>query len=62
VHIGTGPLPTVVERVSLGPGRWEVVMRAHETLHAHLPLDQTPPRAGERVSVSIDAERATLIR
>ena len=59
VRIGTGPLQAVVERVSLGPGRWEVVMTAHETLHAHLPLDQVPPQVGERVSVSFDA--VTLI-
>ena len=32
---------------------------AHETIHAHLPLDQVPPRVGERVSVSFDA--VTLI-
>jgi ABC-type sulfate/molybdate transport systems ATPase subunit len=62
VQIGTGPLRAMVERVSLGPGRWEVVMSAHETLQAHLPLDQTPPQAGERVNVSIDTGRATLIR
>jgi ABC-type sulfate/molybdate transport systems ATPase subunit len=55
VRIGTGPLQALVERVSLGPGRWEVVMAAHETLHAHLPLDQAPPKAGERVRVSFDA-------
>jgi ABC-type sulfate/molybdate transport systems ATPase subunit len=60
VRIGTGPLQAVVERVSLGPGRWEVVLTAHETLHAHLPLDQAPPQAGERVNVSFDA--VTLIR
>ena len=59
VRIGTGPLQAVVERVSLGPGRWEVVMTAHEKLHAHLPLDQVPPQVGERVSVSFDA--VTLI-
>jgi ABC-type sulfate/molybdate transport systems ATPase subunit len=59
VRIGTGPLQAVVERVSLGPGRWEVVMTAHETLHAHLPLDQEPPQVGERVSVSFGA--VTLI-
>ena len=58
-RIGTGPLQAVVERVSPGPGRWEVVMTAHETIHAHLPLDQVPPRVGERVSVSFDA--VTLI-
>jgi ABC-type sulfate/molybdate transport systems ATPase subunit len=60
VRIGTGPLEAVVERVSLGPGRWEVVLKAQETLHAHLPLDRAPPQVGERVSVSFDA--VTLIR
>jgi len=55
VRIGTGPLQAVVERVSLGPGRWEVVMTAHETLHAHLPLDHAPPQVGERVGVSFAA-------
>jgi ABC-type sulfate/molybdate transport systems ATPase subunit len=55
VRIGTGPVEAVVERVSLGPGRWEVVLTAHATLHAHLPLDQVPPQVGERVSVGFDA-------
>ncbi len=58
---GTGPLRAMVERVSLGPGRWEVVMTAHETFHAHLPLDQAPPKAGNRVSANFDSERVTLI-
>ncbi|HEX5619595.1 MAG TPA: ABC transporter ATP-binding protein [Solirubrobacteraceae bacterium] len=60
VRIGTGPLQAVVDRVSLGPGRWEVVMSAHETIHAHLPLDQAPPHPGERVTV--DFKRVTPIR
>jgi len=60
VRIGAGPLEAVVERVSLGPGRWEVVMTAHETIHAHLPLDQAPPHPGERVTV--DFKRVTPIR
>jgi len=60
VRIGAGPLQAVVERVSLGPGRWDVVMTAHETVHAHLPLDQAPPHPGERVTVSF--KRVTLIR
>jgi ABC-type sulfate/molybdate transport systems ATPase subunit len=58
---GTGPLRALVERVSLGPGRWEVVMAAHETFHAHLPLDQAPPQAGEWVTADFDTERVTLI-
>jgi ABC-type sulfate/molybdate transport systems ATPase subunit len=58
---GAGRLGAKVERVSPGPGRWEVVLTAGETLHAHLPLDQRPPQAGDYVGVQIDSENATLI-
>jgi ABC-type sulfate/molybdate transport systems ATPase subunit len=58
---GAGPLKARVERVSPGPGRWEVVLLAGETLRAHLPMDSAPPRAGEVVSVTVDPAHATLI-
>jgi ABC-type sulfate/molybdate transport systems ATPase subunit len=58
---GRGPLEATVERVSPGPGRWEVVLAAGETLRAQLPLNDVPPRAGERVSVSVDPTHATVI-
>ena len=58
---GRGPLEARVERVSPGPGRWEVVLAVGETLRAHLPFDDVPPRAGELVSVTIDAAHATVI-
>jgi hypothetical protein len=38
--------PGQVERVSPGPGRWELILSAGETLRAHLPLDEPPPRSG----------------
>jgi ABC-type sulfate/molybdate transport systems ATPase subunit len=55
------PLRATVERVSQGPGRWDVILAAAHTLHAHLPLDQTPPRANERVGVHVDSAHATVI-
>jgi ABC-type sulfate/molybdate transport systems ATPase subunit len=58
---GRGPLKATVERVSPGPGRWEVVLVAGETLRAHLPLDSAPPRTNEVVSVTIDPAHATVI-
>lgn len=58
---GCGPLDATVERVSPGAGRWEVVLSAGETLRAHLPLDEPPPQAGERVAVRVDPAHATLI-
>jgi ABC-type sulfate/molybdate transport systems ATPase subunit len=58
---GAGRLGAKVERVSPGPGRWEVFLTAAETLHAHLPLDERPPPVGEYVGVHIDPEHATLI-
>jgi ABC-type sulfate/molybdate transport systems ATPase subunit len=58
---GGGPLKARVERVSPGPGRWEVVLVAGETLRAHLPLDSAPPRTSEVVSVTVDPAHATVI-
>jgi ABC-type sulfate/molybdate transport systems ATPase subunit len=58
---GGGPLEGRVERVSAGPGRWDLVIAAGETLRAHTPLDDFPPRVGELVSVSIDPAHATVI-
>jgi tungstate transport system ATP-binding protein len=58
---GTGPLRAKVERVSPGPGRWDIILTAAETLHAHIPLDQRPPQVSECVGVHIDSAHATLI-
>jgi ABC-type sulfate/molybdate transport systems ATPase subunit len=58
---GRGPLQATVELVSPGPGRWELILSAGETLRAHLPLDDQPPQAGERVAVHVDPAHATLI-
>jgi ABC-type sulfate/molybdate transport systems ATPase subunit len=58
---GLGPLDATVDRVSPGPGRWELILSAGETLRAHLPLDEPPPQAGERVAVHVDPAHATLI-
>jgi ABC-type sulfate/molybdate transport systems ATPase subunit len=60
-ELGTEPLPATVKRVSPGPGHWEVILAAGETLHAQLPLGHRPPRVGEQVGVHIDAQHATLI-
>lgn len=57
----TAPLRATVERVSQGPGRWDVTLTAGETLHAHLPLDRRPPGVSECVGVQVDWAHATLI-
>ena len=56
-----GRLRAKVERVSPGPGRWEVVLTAGETLHAHLPLDQGPTQVGPWVGGDLDFDNTTLI-
>ena len=57
-----GGLPAAtVARVSPGPGRWDVTLTAGESLHAHLALDEKPPRVGEIVAVQIDPAQATVI-
>jgi len=58
---GSGPLQATVEHVSPGPGRWELILSAGETLRAHLPLYEPPPQAGERVAVHVDPAHAALI-
>ncbi|MGH2743330.1 MAG: ABC transporter ATP-binding protein [Thermoleophilaceae bacterium] len=58
---GSGPLDATVERLSPGPGHWEVILAAGETLRAHLPLDAVPPETGELVAVNVDPAQATVI-
>jgi ABC-type sulfate/molybdate transport systems ATPase subunit len=58
---GDGPLHAKVERVAQGPGRWQLTLTASQTLHTHLPLDQTPPRVGESVGVEVDPAHATVV-
>jgi ABC-type sulfate/molybdate transport systems ATPase subunit len=58
---GATPLRATVERVAQGPGRWELILTASQTIHVHVPLDQTPPRAGACVSVRVDPAHATVI-
>jgi ABC-type sulfate/molybdate transport systems ATPase subunit len=57
----TAPLRATVERVSHGPGRWEVTLVAGDTLRAHLPLHLVPPRLHEDVGVEVDPAYATVI-
>jgi ABC-type sulfate/molybdate transport systems ATPase subunit len=57
----TGPLRASVERVSPGPGRWDVILAVGETLCAHLPLDEEPPGRGQAVAVRIDPKHVTVI-
>ena len=58
---GRVPLTATIERVSTGPGRWEVLLSGPAELRAHLPLHQTPPRPGDRVGVHIDPSGVTLL-
>ena len=55
------PLRATVDRVSQGPGRWEVTLVGTQTLRAHLALDQTPPAEGASVGVRIDSTHAVVI-
>jgi ABC-type sulfate/molybdate transport systems ATPase subunit len=54
-------MPATVERVSPGPGRWEIVVAGPVQLRAHLPLGASPPRAGERLAVVFDPALATVV-
>ena len=58
---GGGPLPGTVTRVSPGPGHWNVTVAGHETLHAHVPLNHTPPHVGEAATVQVDLAYAIVI-
>ena len=58
---GDAPLHATVERVAQGPGHWQLTLTASQTLHTHLPLDQTPPQVGESVGVDIDPAHASAI-
>ena len=58
---GSGGLRARVTRVSPGPGHWDVILTAGETLRSHLPLDQPPPRLGATVALRIDPAHATVI-
>jgi ABC-type sulfate/molybdate transport systems ATPase subunit len=65
VHVVTpdrAPLHATVERISQGPGRWEVTLARNQTFRAHLPFDQHPPRPGDLVGVRIDSTHAVVIR
>ncbi len=57
----SGPLRATVKRVSPGPGRWDVIVAAGETLRAHLPLETQTPQPGDRVGVRVDPAQATVI-
>jgi ABC-type sulfate/molybdate transport systems ATPase subunit len=58
---GAAGIPAMVEHVSPGPGRWEIALAAPMPLRAHLPLGESPPRAGERVAVVLDPALATVV-
>ena len=58
---GHVPLTATIERVSAGPGRWEILLSGPADLRAHLPLHEAPPRPGDRVGVDIDRSGATLL-
>ena len=58
---GGGPLPATVERVSPGPGHWNVTLAGTETLRAHVPLNDKPPQVGEPTAVQLDLTHATVI-
>jgi ABC-type sulfate/molybdate transport systems ATPase subunit len=61
VSPGSAHISATVERVSHGPGRWEVALAGNETLYVHLPSDQRPPSPGAVVGVRIDPSRAVMI-
>ncbi len=55
------PLRATVERVSQGPGRWEIALAGSERFHAYLPFERRPPRPGDLVGVRIDPPRTVVI-
>ena len=57
----SAPLRATVERVSQGPGRWEIALAGSERLRAHLPFERRPPRPGDLVAVRIDPPRSVVI-
>jgi ABC-type sulfate/molybdate transport systems ATPase subunit len=58
---GGGPLSGTVERVSPGPGHWNITVAGHETLRAHVPLNHKPPRVGDPATVQLDLTHAAVI-
>jgi ABC-type sulfate/molybdate transport systems ATPase subunit len=56
------PLRATVQRVSQGPGHWELILDGGQVLLARLPLDQPCPRAGDSVGVRIEPAQAVVIR
>jgi ABC-type sulfate/molybdate transport systems ATPase subunit len=55
------PLHATVDRVSHGPGRWEVALAGSAPLRAHLPSGRRPPRPGDLVGIRIDPAGAVVI-
>jgi ABC-type Fe3+/spermidine/putrescine transport system ATPase subunit len=51
----------VVQRISPGPGRWELALDAGVPVHAHVPLDREAPSPGDRVRLDFRPERSTFI-
>jgi ABC-type sulfate/molybdate transport systems ATPase subunit len=58
---GGGPLSGTVERVSPGPGHWNVTVAGNETLRAHVPLNKKPPHVGDPATVKLDLTHAAVI-
>jgi ABC-type Fe3+/spermidine/putrescine transport system ATPase subunit len=58
---GSEGIPARVERVTPGPGRWELALAGPLPLRAHVPLSASPPRAGEPVAVMLDPALATVV-
>jgi ABC-type sulfate/molybdate transport systems ATPase subunit len=59
--LGEGTLEATAEHVSAGPGHWDVVLGGEQTIRAHLPLAEPPPRRGSRCAVHLDGDLATLV-
>ncbi|HEX6618118.1 MAG TPA: ABC transporter ATP-binding protein [Solirubrobacteraceae bacterium] len=57
-----GGLPAIVERVTTGPGRHELILDAGFRLHAHIALATPPPVPGAEVSLDIDPALAVSLR
>jgi ABC-type sulfate/molybdate transport systems ATPase subunit len=55
------PLRATVQRVSQGPGHWELILDAVQALRVQLPLDRRCPRVGDSVGVRIEPSQAVLI-
>jgi hypothetical protein len=55
------PFSATVDRVTTGPGRYELTLDVGFALRAHLPLTTPPPDPGAEVSLEVDPSLAAVL-